>query len=455
MTKANKMNTSIKKYLLLTLLLVVLHSSAQQNRMDIHQINVGNGDGALIMLYNNDKVVYTIVIDGGLATSTNVFVNYLKVNIPDISSTIAKKKIDWVILSHNHQDHFNGLVQVFEDPDFIIKEITDQDGYTIGEDNYALPLKPCLADNSVPFITLSKSKKNPQQALIDYVKAVKTADDRKFAFDGVHIIRGIVFDTTAKEFKDFTLPKVGAITPEIHCIATNGYTRGKAGRDLGNFNPNNFSYGWVIEFGAFRFYTGGDLGGYTVGYTDQETPMADYLKDTYKNAYPLTGSSTATSFPGHVCVMKTDHHGSTQSSNPAFLSTVAYSVIMTSAGKHARWKIPTVDFINRVAANPSFGAKQGIYFTQLYNYSNNKALATANSKFGGAAKYDYISPGSTAATQYSYVITVEPAATYVPPPPAAPRVIDITTESYFTVSKVQTSTGTKTLQYAYLCHKPS
>jgi len=428
-----------------------------QDQLEIHQINVGNGDGALIKLLSGGAVVYTIVIDGGLAGSSNSFVPYLKEFIPDMTAHPGYKKVDWVILSHNHQDHFNGLVQMFKDPAFVVGSITDQGGYTIGAANFSVEPNKATDANSVPYITPSKSKKSPQQALVDYVKAVQTVDARTFSVTKAHITRIAPFDTTAKTFTSIPIPATIAGSPlTMVCIATNAYTRGlttTTARDIGSKNPNNFTFGWILQFGQFRFYSGGDLGGYTTGYTNQETPMATYLAGTFTSNHPLDGTKTATNFPGHVCVMKTNHHGSTNSSRPNFLQTLAYSAIVTSAGSHKRWKIPTVEFVDRVAANPSFGAVQGVYFTQIYDYKGDPALSRANTKFKSKAAYNYVEPTDDPSGQYSYIFIVEKTTTY-PIIPSGSKTVDITAESTFQVEKVRSSDYDITIQHFFKCHKP-
>lgn len=450
---------SIKKILFkratfMVLLLWLFLTAAAQTQVEIHQINVGNGDGAVIMLWDNNKLRYTIVIDGGLKSGGNDFIPYLKNVLPDDPAHGNKKRVDWVILSHNHQDHFNGLIELFKDPAFLVREITDQGGYITSKGVYTMPLPEATTTNCVPFITRTKKNKTkPQQALVDYVAAVRTADLRtRVYFDS--ITREKAFDTTTKEFLYIPLPSVGGIPVEMDCIATNAFTDGKAGRDIGGKNPNNFSFGWVLRYGEFRFYSGGDLGGYTGGYTDQETPMAAYLTNEYPTNYPMTGSRTATNYPGHVCVMKTDHHGSTESSRPEFLQTLAPSAIVTSAGQHKRWKIPTVPFVRRVAATPAFDSVRGVYFTQLYNYPNNKSLTEANSKFKTKTTYNYVEPGPTSANQYSYKFVIKPSTVYARMPQKPDTTIDIKTCSIYTVYKIRTSDNQQTAQAVYLCHKP-
>jgi hypothetical protein len=436
-----------------------LQVTAQKTEIEIHQINVGNGDGALIKLYDNSvDPVYTIVIDGGLRSSSNKFLPYLKKELPDIPGKVGKKKINWVILSHNHQDHFNGLIQLFKDPAFVVERITDQGGYSITEGSYALPLKVPMNSNSVPFITPAKGKKTPQPALIGYVNAVKHINDQSKKITKGDITRVIGFDTSTKTFQNISLPTVGGVAVSMICIAANAYTRGisaTTARNIGNLNANNFSYGWILQFGQFRFYTGGDLGGIGGGYTDQETPMAKYLKGAYPASYPLDGSETTKKFEGHVCLIKTNHHGSTNSSDADFLASMAYSAIVTSAGKHARWKIPTVEFVNRVADNRSFGAKQGIYFTQLYDYGSEKALTRANAMFAGKKKpYDYIPPPKDETDQFSFVFVVQKSTTFEVSK-GVPKTVDITAESVFNVFRVSTSANKKDRQHFFQCHKPS
>jgi competence protein ComEC len=446
----------MRKMIIILFVIFLYMESAAQSQVEIHQINVGNGDGALIKLFDAGTLVYTIVIDGGLKSTSNTFVPYLKSHLPDMAGQPAgTKNIDWVILSHNHQDHFNGLTAMLRDPKFIIRNITDQGGYVIADGAYDMPLPVVTNANCVPFISRSKSKKNPQNALVNYVSAVAAASVRSKVVTTTDITRVRVFDTTAKTFQTITLPTVGGTAVRMICIAGNAFTKGIAAttaRNIGSTNPNNFSFGWILEFGRFRYYSGGDLGGYSGGYTDQETDMATYLKAAYTTNRPLDGTNMAKNYPGHVCVMKTNHHGSSQSSNPEFLKTIAFSAIITSAGDHKRWKLPTVDFINRVAVNAKFGAVQGVYFTQLYSYGG--SLAQANTRFAGKPEYNYIAPTGAATGQYSFVFVVKKTTTYVPTPPGPVRSVDIADSSVFSVEKVRSSDNVRTAQHFFLCHKP-
>lgn len=67
--------------------------------MEIHMVDVGQGDGFVVTL--KDQV---IVIDCGPILHSGAMTKYLK--------KMGVKKIDVLILSHQHQDHFGGLDQI-------------------------------------------------------------------------------------------------------------------------------------------------------------------------------------------------------------------------------------------------------------------------------------------------------------------------------------------------------
>ena len=429
-----------------------LAAAAQRTQLEIHQINVGNGDGALITLWDNDKLVYTIVIDGGLPSTENKFIPYLRHFIPEMPNHPGKREVNWVILSHNHKDHFSGLIELFRDTAFIIRAITDQGGYTIGNTYYNTPVPRAEDNNCDPCIAGTPNV--PNKTLRTYVEAVAAANKRAVAFDQKPIVRYNAFDCAVKEFKKYSPGNIGGTPVTMECIAANGFTAGVMARTVGGRNANNFAFGWILQYGQFRFYTGGDLGGEKIGnYTDQETSMAAYLDLEFPNNHPETGNNTGTNFRGHVCVMKADHHGSTHSSNSTFLGKLACSSIVTSAGKHDSWKIPTVEFVDRVAAIPAFDEARGVYFTQILDYPKDKSLTEANKEFKGKSAYNYVEPGKSDTDQFSYVFIVKPNTEY-PDPPKPPRMVDITKESIYAVFKVRTSNFEVLQQKGFLCHKP-
>ena len=67
--------------------------------LQIHMVDVGQGDGFVIT--NKDKV---IVIDTGPMSNPSAMINYLE--------KLDVKRINFLILTHPHQDHFGGLTKI-------------------------------------------------------------------------------------------------------------------------------------------------------------------------------------------------------------------------------------------------------------------------------------------------------------------------------------------------------
>jgi len=107
------MSTKRVHLILLTLFLLVIligcNASSKANLLEVHVIDVGQGDSILITTPENK----TILIDGGEAKYGSYVVNYL--NNQDIDT------IDILIATHPHADHIGGLKYVIEEME--IKEI--------------------------------------------------------------------------------------------------------------------------------------------------------------------------------------------------------------------------------------------------------------------------------------------------------------------------------------------
>jgi hypothetical protein len=132
---------------------------------------------------------------------------------------------------------------------------------------------------------------------------------------------------------------------EMVCIATNG-TIGKLNdnRTLGideqvkaskavqgaPRNENDLSFAFLLRFGSFRYYTGGDLCGVedtesgVEKYTNMETPLATWVEDRWKDKY---GNADF-----HVCAAKVNHHGSNSSTNEKFRQVFNPRLAVISAG---------------------------------------------------------------------------------------------------------------------------
>lgn len=82
-----------------------------QNNSRVIFFNVGQGDGALIQTsFKQD-----ILIDGG---SDGIIIEKLNQNM-----TFENRNIELAVLTHNHDDHFGGLLRIMEQDDFKIDKL--------------------------------------------------------------------------------------------------------------------------------------------------------------------------------------------------------------------------------------------------------------------------------------------------------------------------------------------
>jgi hypothetical protein len=91
-------------------------------------------------------------------------------------------------------------------------------------------------------------------------------------------------------------------------------------------NENDLSFAFLLRFGSFRYYTGGDLCGSekdTV-FTDMETPLATWVQKRWKDEYPNDDF--------HVCAAKINHHGSNKTTNEMFKKVFNPRLAVISAG---------------------------------------------------------------------------------------------------------------------------
>jgi hypothetical protein len=127
---------------------------------------------------------------------------------------------------------------------------------------------------------------------------------------------------TSDLFKSTGSPLSGLFS--MCCVASNGFVAQATNVINGSpRNENDLSYAFIIRFGKFKYFTGGDLGGGGTNYTDMETPLCT---STYVDS--LLSSTTV----AHVCALKINHHGSNHSSNAAFLAKFRPSMGVFEAG---------------------------------------------------------------------------------------------------------------------------
>jgi beta-lactamase superfamily II metal-dependent hydrolase len=203
-------------------------------KLQIHHIDVGQGDGAVLISPGGQIVLFDAGEDMKKRDCTKP-VSYL--------DQLGIKHIDYLYVSHYHFDHIGCIPAVLE-------QVSLQgDAYDRGE-------------------------KYPGTTYTNYVKAVST--HRKTAAIG---------DT-------ITLDKNSPNPVVLTVVAVDGKSRNG---QVQTSNENDLSLAVVVSFGSFREEIGGDLSGdNTQMYQDVETPVApDVGKiDVYKVHHHCSSHST-------------------------------------------------------------------------------------------------------------------------------------------------------------------
>lgn len=269
--------------------------------LKIIHFNVGNGDSTLVVLEDgspSNKALLSVLIDGGNRSMA------AKVVIPGIRAE-GIQGLDSVIATHKDTDHMEGLYAVLD----------------------AIPMN---AGGRVYGL------------------------DRKWALtkEGDPLKPGIPLNINSK--KD--VAKSSKYELEIECVAADGNVPERAW-DLKTpeLDENARSLAFLVTFGKFRYFIGGDLTG---GGLSGWQASADIESRVAKSVGPVT-------------VLRINHHGSVTSSNSVFLGSLDPSVAIISAGPDPRtaslFKWPSETVLARLTRSQQLKA---IYVTGVVDATN-------------------------------------------------------------------------------------
>ncbi|ADO76120.1 FHA domain-containing protein [Stigmatella aurantiaca] len=262
--------------------------------LEIHHIDVGQGDATLIQIRNGaGALAYSMLIDTGRTGAETA--SYLDTLI----HKDAFRRIDACVISHYDSDHIGGARAVFQ--------------------------KKYLQD-SVCFYDLGVPLDAGDTEYTDYANLAILKDKRQV----------LPLDT----------PLVDLHGVKLRCLAYNGFMKSeRSGRfwsmsenadvpwaDRTSHIPahekNHCSAALLLEFGAFRYFTAGDLCGY---YED--------LVCNYMNFFVADR---------HVCAWKLGHHGAAEATSPKLLSTFRPRFGVISCGSDNGYGHPAQDTLNRL-----------------------------------------------------------------------------------------------------------
>lgn len=318
---------------------------AQTPRLEIHHIGAGDGDATLIIAIDStkeyniaDEVIWdtcVVLIDGQRSSGGDEVWRYVR---DTISSRFPNRlKIDYIVVSHLHIDHYGGLTNLINNAvaakwtitGVVTRAVVPSAKIT----NAGEEIDTCYSD-----IIMN----NPAGVRIKaFYKAITD--------NGIGQPVLVVGDNLFHE-KNF-------VNISMQCIVSVGTTYNSLGTELYTFLPNNgngtytaksendLSYGWLISFQGFHYTSFGDLGGVSAGnYVDGESYVTDYLIHRFDDA------------DYHLCVHKVSHHGSAESTTKQFakLNNIFLAVIPACLRAYgtSHNPLPTQTAIQNLLSNP-------------------------------------------------------------------------------------------------------
>ena len=297
----------------------------EKGYFDICTIATGLGENALLIFPDGT----TMVIDCGDMSGYK----WNGVAVPDASKTPAqwvarfiehftgRKDADYFLLSHFHSDHMGRIYSAK----------TQKNGYDLcGVSELAEYIRfGKMIDRDYPFFSFpkdmrgDKSQGGDARSTVNYIKFIEH-----------QVASGL---TSAEKFvvgsrKQVKLEKDSkAYDFEVWNVAGNGLVstgKGTKTRKMYSyahpeeFDENMFSLAQVFRYGKFKYFQGGDLGGGRWN-LDWKVPG--------KGKYPRDfESQVADAIGGPVHVMKANHHGCPDTSNPHFLWTLRPNAVIFS-----------------------------------------------------------------------------------------------------------------------------
>lgn len=221
---------------------ISFHSPSASNHLEIHFIDVGQADATLLI----SPTGQTFLFDGGdNGAGNSVVVPYL--------SGLGISHLDYVGVSHYHADHLGGLDEIW--------------------------------DAGI-------------QATVSLDRGLNNTPGTQSYSSYANRYSGVRQTVTPGQVVNLG----GGVT--LTCVVTEGELMGGGSVNISGSSQweNSASTGWLVDYGDFQMFMGGDLTGGGNSTTDVESSVA-----------PLVGD---------VDVYQVNHHGSRTSSNSTFVNTL-------------------------------------------------------------------------------------------------------------------------------------
>ncbi|MCW2935094.1 MAG: hypothetical protein JWM19_6056 [Actinomycetia bacterium] len=361
--------------------------------LEIHEINVGQGDSVLIINRNLTQlqtaiqnevnrrantpgqlptppdnpidlmpyaiahqvplagtVVQALLVDGGDDAYGSDVVHYLEAHGALVPGTVWTPNLS-VLVSHYHDDHMAGLRSVFKEA------VKDANGKVSLVERYR-PGKIYQAATAKGTDPKALRFQWFQGDIADAISASPNPSQRFYVDPGGLIKNKPAVISLGKGAGNIPIDAyIVASAQGVYNAATGKVVRIKSVTN--EVDQNDRSIALVVEYGSFRYFLGGDIAGnggpkggntgrnaadqqkkkYYSVHADVETDLGRALEARFPATAPADRLPNKPKYPndGYCTVMKADHHGSSSSVDVYFLATIRPVVMLISSGIKSRF----------------------------------------------------------------------------------------------------------------------
>lgn len=332
----------------------------QEGYFDIHHINTGSGNCTVFVFPDGT----TMLLDAGdVDRSPKARANNpLKIapRLPDTTFSAAQSisqylahlspkidRIDYAIISHFHPDHYGTINQFSKTSQkgaYKLSGITEVHEY--------IPIKKLIDRNYPTYSYPVDIAKNhfDSATFLNYLRFIHSQVGTK-AFSVEALQPGSMSQITLGQSSRYP-------TFQVRNVKVNGDIWTGKGNTFNNIlphtmtsnlnNENPLSLAFKISYGAFDYFTGGDMTGLTgfglPAWFDMETPVAKVV--------------------GKVDAMTLNHHGIRDASNEFFLKTLAPRVIVQQSWSSNH---PGEEVLYRIISPATYEGPRDIFATYVHD----------------------------------------------------------------------------------------